>query len=52
MLHFMLINKVMFILSSISSGLEFGLVSHTSICEKSELKVLKNIKFLGRISNN
>ena len=28
----------MFILSSISSGLEFGLVNHTSIYEHSELK--------------
>ena len=36
----------MFILSSISSGLEFWSVNHTSIYENSELKVFKNIKFL------
>ena len=42
----------MFILSSISSGLEFWSVNHTSIYENSELKVFKNIKFLGEISNN
>ena len=42
----------MFILSSISSGLEFWLVNHTSIYESSELKVFENIKFLGEISNN
>ena len=42
----------MFILSSISSGLEFWSVSHTSIYENSELKVLKNINFLGKTFNN
>ena len=36
----------MSILSSISSGLEFWSVNHTSICESSELKGFKNIKFL------
>ena len=36
----------MFILSSISSGLEFWLVNHTSIYEKSELNVFKNMNFL------
>ena len=36
----------MFILSSISSGLEFWSVNHTSIYENSELKVFNNIKFL------
>ena len=41
----------MFILSSISSGLEFWLLNHTSIYENSESKVFKNIKFLGEISN-
>ena len=40
----------MFILSSISSGLES--VNHTSIYKNSELKVFKNIKLLGEISNN
>ena len=42
----------MFILSSISSDLEFWSVNHTSIYENSELKVFKNIKFLGEISNH
>ena len=39
----------MFILSSISSGLEF---SSTSIYKNSESKVLKIITFLCEISNN
>ena len=42
----------MSILSSISRGLEFWSVNHTSIYEKSGLKVFKNINFLGEISNN
>ena len=42
----------MFILSSISRGLEFGSVNHTLIYENSELKVFKNIKLLGKISIN
>ena len=42
----------MFILSYISSGLEFWSVNHTSIYENSELKVFKNIKFLGKNLNN
>ena len=42
----------MFIVSSISYGLEFWSVIHTSIDENSELKVFKNIKLLGEISNN
>ena len=42
----------MFILSSISSGLEFWSVNHTSIYENSESNVFKNRKFLGEISNN
>ena len=41
----------MFILSSISSGLEFWLVNHNSIYENSELNVFENIVFLGEISN-
>ena len=41
----------MFISSSISRGLEFGSVNHTSIYENSELKVFKNIKFLREISS-
>ena len=42
----------MFTLSSISSGLEFWPVNHTSIYENSESKVLKNVKLLDKISNN
>ena len=42
----------MFVLSSISRGLEFWLVNYTLIYENSELNVFKNIKFLGQISNN
>ena len=41
----------MFILSSISSSLEFWSVNHTSKYENSELKVFKNMNFLGEISN-
>ena len=42
----------MFILSSISRGLEFSSVNHTSIYKNSELNVFKNIKLLGEISND
>ena len=42
----------MFLLSFISSGLEFWSVIHTSITKNSEVKVFKNTKFLGEISNN
>ena len=42
----------MFLLSSISSGLELGSVNHTSIYENSELKAFKNIKIFGKISSN
>ena len=35
----------MFMLSPISSGLEFWSANHTSINESSELKVFDNIKF-------
>ena len=42
----------MFILSFISSGLEIWSVNQTSIYENSELKVFKNNKFVGDISNN
>ena len=41
----------MFILSSFSSGLEFWSVHHTYLYENSESNVLKNITFLGEISN-
>ena len=40
----------MFILSSISRGLEFGSVNHTSIHGNYKSKVFKNIKLLGEIS--
>ena len=43
---------MIFILSSISSGLEFLSVNHTSICENSESNVCKNIKYSGEIFNN
>ena len=42
----------MFILSSVSSSLEFWSVNYTSICENSELKVFKNVRFFGEISSN
>ena len=42
----------MFILSSISNGLEFWSVNHTSIHENSKLNVFKNIKLFGKISNS
>ena len=42
----------MFILSSISSGLEFWSVNHTLIYENSGLNVFKKTKFLVEISNN
>ena len=42
----------MFILSSISSGLEFLSVNQILIYENSKLKVFKNMKVLGEISNN
>ena len=43
---------MIFILSSIPSGLEFWSVNHTSIYENSESKVFKNIRFLGEISSD
>ena len=42
----------MFTLSSISRGLEFWSVNHTSIDQNFKSKVLKNIKLFGEISNN
>ena len=42
----------MFILSFISSGLQFLSVNHTSVHENSELKVFENITFLGEIFTN
>ena len=42
----------MFVLSFVSSSSEIRSVNHTSLNENSELKVFKNIKFFGEISNN
>ena len=42
----------MFILSSISSSLEFWSVNHTLLYKNSEPKDFKNIKLLGEISSN
>ena len=42
----------MFILSSISSQLEFLSVIDTLLYENFELNVLKNIKYLGETSND
>ena len=42
----------MFILSSISSGLEFRSLNHTSIYVSSQLKVFQKIKLLSEIFSN
>ena len=42
----------MFILSWIFSALELWSVNHTWIYKNSELKALKNITFVGKVSNN
>ena len=42
----------MFILSSISGGIEFWSVNQTSIYENSKLKVFKNVKILDKSSHN
>ena len=42
----------MYILSSISRGLEFCSVNHTSIYENSESNLCKNRTFSGEVSNN
>ena len=44
--------KVIFILTFISNGWEFWSLNHTSIYKNLESKCIKNIKFLGQISNN
>ena len=44
--------KVIFVLSSICSGLEFRSVDHSSIYENTELKVFLKIKYLDEISND
>ena len=43
---------MIFVLSSISSGLEFWSVNHISMYENSELNVFLKIHFLGEISSN
>ena len=43
---------MIFLLSSISSGLEFWSVNNTSIYRDSELNAFKNAKFVGEICNN
>ena len=43
---------MIFVLSSISSGLEFLSENHPSICKNSESNVFKNIKFSGETFNN
>ena len=43
---------MMFILSSVSSGLEFWSANPISIYENFELKVFKNIALFGKIFNN
>ena len=42
----------MLILSSTPIGLELWSVNYTLICENSESKVCKNIKFFSEISND
>ena len=42
----------MFILTSFSSGLEFGSVNYTLTYTNFEIKAFKNMKILGEISNN
>ena len=48
---YMLYFKVMLISSSLSNGLEFWSINHTSIYENSESKVFKNIKCFHTIFN-
>ena len=47
-----LITRVISILSSISSGWEFWSVNNTSIYEKSELYIFKNLKYFSKMSYN
>ena len=42
----------MFVLSSVSSNLDFWSVNHTTIYENPELNTFKNIKFCGEIPRN
>ena len=46
-----LITRVKFVLSSISNGLLFWSVNHTSMVWYSELNAFKKIWFFGEISN-
>ena len=47
-----LVTKVIHILSSISSSLEFWSVNHTSVYEDSELNAFKSLKVLAEVFNN
>ena len=42
----------MFVLSSISTGLEFWSVNHTSIYKNSESQSFSKISFFSEVSNN
>ena len=42
----------MFLVSSISSGLDFWSVNYTPLYENFESNIFKNLKILGEISNN
>ena len=46
------VGKMVFILSSISRGLEYWSVNHTSIYENSESNAFRNITFFGKKSSN
>ena len=43
---------MIFILSSISSGLELWSLNYASVYENFELKISKNIKYFGEIFSN
>ena len=43
---------MIFTLSSVSRGLEFQSVNHTSVYKNYQSNAFKNIKFLGETSNN
>ena len=50
--QYYLMKKVIFILSSISSGLKFWAVNHILLYENSELNVFRNMKSVDKISYN
>ena len=50
--HYIWIRYGKFILSSITSGLEFFSVNDTSIYENFELNIFRNATFVGEICNN